>query len=80
MTVPSNSPKYTCLKCRNKIPADDLDNIFREELKGYLVSPDKLAVYLNGASEALAEKEELLQSLRRELAKTGREVELSGVT
>lgn len=66
MYVPSNSPKYTCQKCRNKIPVDDLDAIFYEQLKGFFVSPTDVAAYLAEADETLKEKEQLLAVIEKE--------------
>lgn len=59
MYVPSNSPKYICPKCHNKIPLADLEAIFREELHEYFVSPELVAKHLQEADRVLAEKEEL---------------------
>lgn len=60
MYVPSNSPKYICSKCRNKIGVDDLEAIFQEQLKSFFFSPDDITKYLATADQALKEKQELL--------------------
>jgi site-specific DNA recombinase len=63
MYVPSNTPKYVCYKCRNKLPTTDLEAIFQEQLKGFFLSPEELAGYIGQADETVREKEELLDSL-----------------
>ncbi|MEP7118105.1 MAG: recombinase family protein, partial [Acidobacteriota bacterium] len=68
MYVLSNSPKYTCQKCRNRIPADDLEAIFREQLKEFFLSSDELAEYLDQADETVVSKRELLDSIETERA------------
>jgi len=69
MYVPSGSRKYTCVKCKNKILADDLEAIFYEELKAYFASPERIARYLDRARQGLSEKEALLAAHRREIQK-----------
>jgi site-specific DNA recombinase len=69
MYVPSNSPKYVCTGCRNKIPIVDLEAVFRDELKNYLLSPDKISAYLKAANGTITEKTQLLETLRSEQQK-----------
>lgn len=66
MYVPSNSPKYICYKCRNKIGKEELEEVFHEQLKDFVFSPDEVAEYLSKADGLIKEKEELLEKLSRE--------------
>lgn len=66
MYVPSNTPKYTCQKCRNKIACTDLEEIFLEEVKGYLVNPANVQAYLDKSGSAVREREVLLDQRRKE--------------
>ena len=66
MYVPSNSPKYTCSKCRNKIPIKDLEAIFHEELRGFVFSPDEISGHVKAGLEQMAEFEELADNLSNE--------------
>ena len=75
MYVPSNNPKYICLKCHNKIPVRDLEAIFHEQLKGFVFSPEKVANYLEGTDKNIKEKEELLTTLEKERDKTQKEMD-----
>jgi site-specific DNA recombinase len=75
MYVPSNSPKYICKACRNKIPIVDLEAVFHEQLKNFLFSPDELAEHLHQADAAIKEKADLLGVLIREKAKLTAEME-----
>jgi site-specific DNA recombinase len=70
MYVPSNSPKYICYKCRNKIPITDLDGVFHEQLKGFVFSPTEIADHLKQADTTIRDKEELLQTLEKEQRET----------
>jgi site-specific DNA recombinase len=75
MYVPSNTPKYVCGKCRNKIPIIDLDAVFYEQLRHFFLSPDDIAEYLTQADETIKQKEELLHVLEREQAKVQAEMD-----
>lgn len=41
MLVPTNSSKYVCVKCRRKIPVEDLDDIFESQLDRVNLPSDK---------------------------------------
>jgi len=75
MYVPSNSPKYTCYKCRNKISTDDLEEVFHHQLKSFFFSPSEISSYLNKADQVIKEKEELLRTLAEEERKTKQEMD-----
>lgn len=66
MYVPSNSPKYVCRKCRNKILAEDLEAIYHSQLKSFVISDDLINDHLSHSTSLLKEKEVLLTSLANE--------------
>lgn len=69
MYVPSNTPKYVCSKCRNKIAAEDLEAVFHEQLKGFFFSEDEISKFLAGADQTIKDKQDLLSSLEKERQK-----------
>lgn len=75
MYVISGSAKYVCQSCRNKIPADVLEEIFREQLKEFFLSSDELSKYLEQADEQVVEKRELLGTMESERASVQAEMD-----
>lgn len=75
MYVPSNNPKYTCAKCRNKIPLEDLEAVFHSEVKSVLTSDDEITMLLESASRTVTEKLELLGVLEKEVGKLAQEID-----
>jgi site-specific DNA recombinase len=75
MYVPSNTPKYICYKCRNKIPIVDLEGVFQEQLKNFFLSPKEMTGYLHEADETIKAKEELLKTLENEHQKLKSEMD-----
>jgi len=75
MNVPSNSPKYICQTCRNKIPIDDLETVFREQLRGFFFSAEDVSRHLQQADETIQTKEALLASLWSEQTKVKAEMD-----
>jgi site-specific DNA recombinase len=75
MYVPSNSPKYICYKCRNKIGETDLEDVFHHQLKSFFFSPTEVSDYLKKADKVIKEKEELLRALIEEERKVKQEMD-----
>lgn len=67
--------KYTCRGCRTKIAADDLDAIFREQLREFFLSSEDLAQYLEQADQVLVDKRELLTKLESDRAQVRDEMD-----
>jgi site-specific DNA recombinase len=67
MYVFSRSPKYICRKCKRKIPMEDMEAIFREQLEDYFVSPEKIQKHLEVSNEELQSKKQHLDNHIREL-------------
>jgi site-specific DNA recombinase len=75
MYVLSNSPKYTCQKCRNKIPKDDLEAVFIEQIRHFSISPDEISLHLERANSQIDSKAKLLKVLEAEREKLHGEIE-----
>jgi len=74
MYVFSRSPKYICSKCRNKIPMEDIEGIFREELKEFFVSKERIQAHLSNANQHLNEKKARLAAHTQNLEKVRSEM------
>src|SRR5260221_3568309 len=75
MYVLSNSPKYSCQKCRNKIPKDDLEAVFIEQIKNFSVSPAEISAHLERANTTIHSKSELLKVLEAKRQKLNGEID-----
>ena len=69
MYVAKDSGKYFCRKCCNKIPAEKLENVARNQLQKYFGQPELISQHLQEATRNLAEKSVLLDTHRREIQK-----------
>jgi site-specific DNA recombinase len=74
MRVLSSTPnKYTCPDCRAKINKEDLEHIYKEQLKNFMLSPKKMEDYLLQANEVIEDKEKQLDILEEEKSKISKE-------
>lgn len=57
----TKDPSYVCKQCKNKIPEADLNEIYRDQLKTFLLTDTDLDSYTQNLSIQLVEKIQLLQ-------------------
>lgn len=69
MYVRSDTPKYLCRKCNNKIPITDLEGIFHDELERFFTSNDKITEHLCEAEKTRSAKKSLLEAHERAIQK-----------
>lgn len=77
MYARTDSPKYHCRKCNNKIPVVDLEGIFQEEMRAFFAAPERLKIHFEEAKrnlshreQALAAHERAIQEVRDQMRKT----------
>ncbi len=75
MYVPSNTPKYVCYDCRNKIPVADLEAVFHQQLQNLFTSDELLSEYLNNADTTLNEMNARLASLEEDRERVHKEMD-----
>lgn len=75
MYVPSNTPKYVCYGCRNKIPLVDLEAVFHEQIRNFFFSPEEIAAHLQEADTAIREKADLIATMDRDYQKLATEID-----
>lgn len=63
----SNSPKYVCRECKNKIRRSDLEEIYHEQLKSIVLSDELISENLKENQSLLQKKQSLLESLEQEM-------------
>jgi site-specific DNA recombinase len=70
MYIPSKSRRYICSAChQSRIDAQDMEEIFYEQLKSFLLTKEHLTSYLSKADDSIARKMEQLKTLSHELKK-----------
>lgn len=75
MYVWANSPKYRCSACLNKIPVGDLEAVYRDQLRNFLVSPEEIRAHSEATNELMQEKLRLIDVGADELRKLEVEID-----
>ena len=69
MYVPSSNPKYTCKKCRRKIPTEDIEEIFKSQLKQFLLSEEDIQNYYDTSQSSIKEKQHEINIIKEKIEK-----------
>lgn len=75
MYVYSNNPIYKCKKCGRKIHVADIDEIYHEQLKSFLLTDTDVETATAKSETMIAEKETLLKTIQGEYDKLLRRAE-----
>lgn len=71
---------YVCKKCKNKIAIADVDEIYLDQLKGFLLTNTDIDSYREQSDSILKEKEQLLDRTKAEFQKLGKVTIFSTLT
>lgn len=66
MYVPTKMTKYVCPKCRNKIAMGDLETVFQEQLREFVMSPDQMLDFASKTDHGIKKQQDLAETLERE--------------
>ncbi len=69
MYVPSSNPKYTCKKCKRKIPTEEIEEIFKSQLKQFLLSKDDIEAYFQSSQTGIKDKEREFNIVKEKIDK-----------
>jgi site-specific DNA recombinase len=68
------TPHYRCKECNTKIQVDDIDEIYHEQLKTFLLTEVDVSKYMKQSDEKLQEKEVLLLKTQSDLSNIRKEI------
>lgn len=71
----TKTPKYVCQDCSNRISEEDLNHIYREQLKTFLLTDIDLQTYVKQLDDELVHKHELLQAVLDEKVKLKKQID-----
>lgn len=76
MYVYTETPVYKCKQCKRKIAVSDIDDIYHEQLKQFLLTDDDVETAQHKADSLIQEKETLLKAIRTEYTALQKKLEL----
>ncbi len=67
---------YKCTACKKKIDAADIDEIYHEQLRSFLLTDADIESHQNSSQQQINEKEQLLKAVRNEYEKLYKKLEV----
>lgn len=68
------TPHYRCKSCNSKIEVTDIDQIYHEQLKAFLLTETDVSDYMNQSDSRLQEKQQLLISSQADVEKMRKQI------
>jgi site-specific DNA recombinase len=68
------TPHYRCKECNTKIQVSDIDEIYHEQLKDFLLTDIDITDYLKQSDCRLQEKEQLLKKTQADISRIRKEI------
>lgn len=75
MYMRSRSPRYVCQDCKNKIMPDDIEMVYKEEIKAFVFSDEEIKKQLNKDFSEIKVKEDEVKRLRQKADEIQKKIE-----
>jgi site-specific DNA recombinase len=68
------TPHYRCKECNTKVQVSDLDEIYHEQLRTFLLTETDVSEYMNQSDSRLKEKQQLLLTSQNDLERMRKQI------
>lgn len=68
------TPHYRCKECNTKIQVADIDEIYHEQLKDFLLTDTDVSEYLKQSDSRLQEKQQLLETTQADITRIRKQI------
>ncbi|MBL7789395.1 MAG: recombinase family protein [Chitinophagales bacterium] len=75
MYMRSRSPRYVCQDCKNKILPDDIEQVYKEEIKNFVFSDEEIRKQFDKDFQEVKVKENEIKGLRQKSDEIGKKIE-----
>lgn len=75
MYMRTESPRYVCQECNNKIMPDDIEQVYKEEIKAFVFSDEEIKKQLNKDFSEIKQKEQEIKQLNQKLDEVQKKID-----